>query len=68
MTEDEEWDKAVGQLRLALNRVLKPLRLYGQDAYVTSVTEEVISLAIQLHHKLSGIDEPFHVNGELLHW
>jgi len=72
-TEEGEWDKAVGQLRLALNSVLSPLRLYGQDYYVTSATEEIISLAIQLHLRLSGIDEPFgegevyHVNGDALH-
>lgn len=61
-----EFDKAIGQLRFSLNQVLKPLRLYGQGEYVTNATEEIISLAIQLYLKLSGIDEPYHIND--LHW
>ena len=68
MSEDEDWDKAVGQLRLALNGVLKPLRLYGQGHYVDTATEEIVSLAIQLYTKLSGVDMPYIVNHEKLHW
>lgn len=66
--EDLQWEKAVGQLRLALNIVLKPLRLYGQGHYVDTVTEEIISLAIQLHQRLEGIDEPYHINSDKLHY
>lgn len=65
---DEEWDKAIGQLKLALNTVLKPLRLYGQGGYVDSVTEEIVSLAVQLHERLSGVDRPYTVNHDKLHW
>ena len=69
MADDElDFDKAIGQLRLTLNGIMKPLRLYGQGHYVDSASEEIISLAIQLHHKLSGIDEPYHVNTENLRW
>ena len=68
MTEDEEWDKAIGQFNLALNQVLQPLCLYGQGDYVASAKKEIESLAIQLHHRLCGLDEPFHVNGDKLHW
>lgn len=64
--EDTEWEKAVGQLRLALNIVLNPLRLYGQNTYVDSATEEIVSLALQLHNRLEGVDEPFTVNHNLL--
>jgi len=67
--DDEQWDKAVGQFRLTLNGILKPLRLYGQGYYVDSASEEIVSLAIQLHEKLSGLDErPYIVNHEKLHW
>ena len=65
---DESFDKAVGQLRLTLGSILKPLRLYGQGDYVSSVTEEIISLAIQLYQRLEGVDAPYHVNHENLHW
>jgi len=66
--EEEKWDKIVGQFNLTLNGILAPLRLYGQGHYVDSAKKEIESLAIQLHHKLLGLDEPFHVNNDRLHY
>ena len=77
MTPDEEqteleWDKAVGQFQMAVGVVMEPLMKYGQQYYVGSAIEELKSLAIQLHWKLSGIDVPFgtdmpyHVNHDKL--
>ncbi len=66
MTEDEEFDKAVGQFQLALNNILQPLRLYGQSYYVDSVIKEIVSLALQLRNRLEGIDEPYHINHDKL--
>ena len=66
--DDEEWDKFVGQFRMGINNILKPLRLYGQDHYVNAATEEIVSQAIQLHLKLSGLDIPYHINWDKLHW
>ena len=68
MTEEEDWDKAVGQFKMNLNEVMRPLRLYGQGHYVDSATEEIVSLAIQLHLKLYGVDMPYQVNGNKLHY
>ena len=69
MKEEEYWDKAVGQFRLSLNSIMKPLRLYGQGQYVDSAIEELVSLALQLNTKLSGIDEePYRINHDKLHW
>ena len=68
MSEEEDFDKAVGQFRLSINSVMYPLRLYGQKDYVRSATEEVISLALQLHNRLSGVDEPFIINHDKLHY
>ena len=68
MTEDEEWDKAVGQFKLALNGIMSPLRLYGQNHYVDTASEEIVSLAIQLSLRIEGHDFPYHINNELLHW
>ena len=66
---DLEWEKAVGQFRLTLNGIMKPLRLYGQGDYVDSAIEEIVSLAIQLYQRLEGVDEPFIVNHDRLrHW
>ncbi len=64
---DEEDDKIIGQFRLNLNGILNPLRLYGQGNFVDEASEEIVSLALQLHHKLSGIDQPFTVNKDKLH-
>ncbi len=65
--EDLEWNKAVGLFRMAINQILEPLKLYGQNLYVESASEEIVSLALQLHHKLEGIDEPYHINFDKLH-
>lgn len=65
---EEQFEKATGQLRLALNKVMKPLRLYGQNHYVDTVTEEIISLAVQYYQRLSGVDLPYIINDEKLHW
>ncbi len=62
----EDFDKIVGQLRLHLGQITKPLRLYGQGAYVDSMIPELINLAHQYHLKLSGIDIPYY--HEDLHW
>ncbi len=64
--KDEEFDKIMGQYRLKLNQLLSPLRLYGQDNYVDLATQELESLGVQLHMKLSGVDMPYEVNN--IHW
>ncbi len=67
--DDPEFDKFVGQFRLALNIIMNPLRMYGQQYYTDSATQEIVGLALQLHWKLSGLDEmPYLVNHEKLHW
>ena len=64
--EEQEFDKAVGQYRLRLHKLLKPLELYGQKHYVDAIKEELISLTIQFYHKMSGLDFPYHLND--IHW
>ena len=66
--EDADWEKCVGQYRLRVGVVLHPLRLYGQAQYVASAIEELVSLALQLYLKLSGVEMPFHINEDKLHW
>jgi len=65
---EEDFDKCTGQFRLALNTIMNPLRLYGQGFYVDSASEEIVSLAVQLHQKLNGLDIPYRVNHDKLHW
>ena len=66
--EELEWDKIIGQFRLTLNSIMEPLRMYGQKDYVDSASEEIVSLAIQLHLKFSGVEMPYQVNNDKLHW
>ena len=68
MSEEEDFDKPIGQFRLALNGIMEPLRLYGQEQYVDTATEEIVSLAVQLHLKLYGVDMPYHINHDKLHY
>ena len=66
--EDEEHiSKALGQFRLALNSIMRPLRRYGQEIYVDGVSEEICNLAWQLHWKLEGVDMPYEL-GAVTHW
>jgi len=64
--EDNEFDKIIGQYRLKLNGLMHPLRLYGQGYYVDGAIDELVSLAVQMHLRLSGVDIPYEVNS--LHW
>ena len=68
MDDEQEFDKALGQFRLQLNGIMNPLRLYGQGHYVETASEEIVSLAIQLHLKLYGVDIPYYVNYDKLHY
>ena len=65
-SEEQDWEKEVGQFRLTLNGFMKPLRKYGQGVYVDGVSEEIVHLAIQLYYKLSGVDMPFEIRD--IHW
>ena len=66
--DEEKFDKCLGQFRLTLGEVLHPLRMYGQQDYVDTAAQEIVSLAIQLHWKLSGLDIPYYVNKGKLHY
>lgn len=68
MTElhEDEIAKVVGQFALALNGIMKPLRLYGQGIYVDQASDEIVKLAWQMHWKLTGVDIPYEVKE--LHW
>ncbi len=66
VVDEQEISKIMGQFRLQLGVLLKPLMKYGQSEYVVSAMMEVEKLAWQMHWKLEGIDIPFEV--EDIHW
>jgi len=65
--DDSEFDKIVGQYRLALNDLMRTLYIYGLNIYVDGMKESLVSLAIQMHLRLSGVDIPYEVEHSA-HW
>ena len=58
MLNDEGYNKAIGQLRLQLNGVLKPFSFYGMDVYKSGAIDAIIDLSLKLHKRLNGEDVP----------
>ncbi len=59
--EDLEYHQAIHHYRQAVNELLIPLKVYGQEPYCREAVEKLVSLGMQLHEKLLGLrDEPFH--------
>lgn len=56
--DQEEYDKAIGQLRLQLNGVFDCFRCYGMDVLVAGSIEECVSLAVQFSMRVRGKDTP----------
>jgi len=55
---EEDYTKAVGQLKLAVGAVLSVFNMYGMDAYIPSAQEEIIKLAEDWGQRIRGIDKP----------
>lgn len=55
---DEEYSKAVGQLRLQLNGVMSPFRQYGQDVFIPQAVDECVRLAEDFGLRVRGIAKP----------
>jgi len=55
---DEDYQKAVGQLKLQYGALLEPLNMYGQQDYVREVIPQMISLAEDFGLRVRGIDKP----------
>lgn len=54
----EDYDKAVGQLRLQLNGVFSVFNVYGQGAFIPQAVEECLCLAEDFGLRVRGIDKP----------
>ena len=65
--DDKEFDKIIGQYRLALNDLMRPLQMHGMNIYVDGVKDALVSLGVQLHLRLSGLDIPYEVEHNA-HW
>lgn len=54
---DEEYAKAVGQLRLNLNGVFDCFRCYGLDVFIPGAVAEAVRLAEDFGLRVRGIDQ-----------
>ena len=55
---DEEYQKAVAQLRLQLNGVFSVFNTYGLDVYVPGAISEAVKLAEDFGLRVRGVDKP----------
>lgn len=58
MEVDEYHQKAVGQLKLALNDVFSCFRMYGLEHQIPGAVDEVVELAEQFARRLAREDVP----------
>ena len=54
----EEYDKAINQLRLQIGGALHPLRMYGQGELVDGAIVELVKLTEAFGLRVRGIDSP----------
>jgi len=55
---DEEYRKAVGQLRLQLNGVFEPFQGYGLKEFIPGAVVECVKLAEDFALRVRGVDKP----------
>ena len=58
---EEEYERAVGQVRLQLNEIMRPLMLYGQAPYVYQAINEIIKITEDFGLRVRGIDHPIDI-------
>ena len=54
---EEEYQKAVTQLRMQLGGVFKPFRIYGLDVFTTGAVDEVVRLCEDFGLRVRGMDK-----------
>lgn len=55
---DEEYTKAIGQFRLAVNAMLGVFDRYGQGVYIPGASDEIVRLAEDFGLRVRGVDKP----------
>lgn len=54
----DDYDKAIGQLRLQLNGVFAPFRMYGLDVFIPGAKEQAVLLCEQFSMRCRGKQQP----------
>lgn len=55
---DEEYSKAVGQLKLQFNGVFEPFQMYGLQDLIPGAIQEAVRLAEDFSLRVRGQDKP----------
>jgi len=55
---EDDYQKAVGQLRLQLNGVFQPFNQYGLEVFIPGAIHEVVKLAEDFSLRVRGYDKP----------
>ena len=55
---EEQYQKAVSQLRMNVAGALFPLRMYGQAAFVDEAVDIIVSLSEDFGLRVRGVDTP----------
>jgi len=59
--DEEDYTKAVGQLKLAVGAVLSVFNMYGMDVYIAGAQKEIVQLAEDFGQRLRGVDKPISI-------
>jgi len=57
---DENYQKAIGQLRLQINGALRPLRSYGQAVYCDQTADAIVKLCEDFGLRVRGVEHAIH--------
>ena len=60
--DDEDYTKAVGQLKLAVGAVLSVFNMYGMNVYIAGAQKEIVQLAEDFGQRLRGVDKPISID------
>ena len=63
---EEQYKKAVGQLRLQLNGVMQVFMCHGLNVYVDGAIDEIVNLTEQFSMRTRGKDIPIKLKST--HW
>ena len=58
---DEDYNKAVGQFKLAVGAVLTCFNMYGMSAYIGGAQTEIVQLAEDFGQRVRGLDKPISI-------
>ncbi len=59
---EEDYAKAIGQLRLQLYDVFSPFNLYGLDVFVPGAITEIVKLCEDFGLRIRGVDKPIDID------